>query len=47
MVPELAVEARCECIVTFNRKDFAAVEKQFGIRVLGPKEFLEEIGRLP
>src|SRR5579871_1695567 len=42
MVLELAVEAQCNCIVTFNRKHFAAVEKQFGIRVLGPKEFLQE-----
>jgi len=46
MLLELAVEARCTCIVTFNRRDFADVEEQFGIRVLGPKEFLQEIGQL-
>jgi len=44
MVLELAVEAQCDCIVTFNRKDFAGVESKFGVRILTPKEFLQEIG---
>jgi len=43
MVLELAVEAQCETIVTFNKKDFAGVEK-FGLQVLTPHEFLREIG---
>jgi predicted nucleic acid-binding protein len=43
MVLELAVEAQCKYIITFNKKDFAGVEK-FGLRVLTPQEFLKEIG---
>ena len=39
MVLEVAVEAQCECIVTFNTRDFAGVE-QFGLRTLTPGEFL-------
>ena len=42
MVLELAVEASCDCIVTFNRKDFMGSE-QFGVRVISPHEFLHEI----
>jgi predicted nucleic acid-binding protein len=30
-------------IVTYNRRDFMGVEK-FGIKVVTPNEFLEEIG---
>jgi predicted nucleic acid-binding protein len=43
MVLELAVAASCDAIVTHNRRDFAPVH-QFGIRVLSPSDFLEEIG---
>ena len=39
MVLEVAVEAQCQFIVTFNRKDFAGIE-QFGLQVLTPREFL-------
>ena len=42
-VLELAVEAGCEAIVTHNVRDFHGAD-QFGIRVLGPAEFLESIG---
>jgi putative PIN family toxin of toxin-antitoxin system len=45
MVLELAVAAGCDCIVTYNVRDFRGTE-QFGIRVLTPKEFLQEIGEL-
>ena len=45
MVLELAVKAECEVVVTFNVRDFAGVDR-FGIRVLRPGEFLEEIGVL-
>ena len=45
MVLELAVVAGCEYIVTYNRRDFAGVER-FGLKVVTPKEFLEEIGEL-
>ena len=40
---ELAMAAGCDIIITYNKKDFKGVEK-FGIRVLTPKEFLEERG---
>jgi putative PIN family toxin of toxin-antitoxin system len=46
MVLELAVAAGCEFIVTFNQKDFAGVEV-FGLTVVTPKEFLQQIGQLP
>lgn len=42
-VLELAVEASCETIVTHNVKDFADSE-QFGISVVGPREYLRGIG---
>ncbi len=45
LVLELAVAAKCNYIVTYNRKDFAGAEK-FGLRVVTPKEFLQEIGEL-
>ena len=45
MVLELAVEAQCECIITFNQKDFAGSE-QFGIVTLTPQEFLRKIDRI-
>jgi len=45
MVLELAVAASCSHLVSFNRADFRqAIE--FGIQVVGPKEFLMEIGEL-
>lgn len=43
MVLELAVEAQCEYIISFNKRDFAGVE-QFGLQVLTPQEFLKRIG---
>ena len=46
MVLELAVTANCDFIVTYNEKDFRGAER-FGLRVVTPKEFLEEIGELP
>jgi putative PIN family toxin of toxin-antitoxin system len=39
MVLEVAVEAQCEYIVTFNTSDFAGVE-QFGLQLRTPREFL-------
>lgn len=42
LVLELAVEAECEAIITFNARDFIGAE-QFGIGVLAPREFLREI----
>ncbi len=45
MVLELAVTANCGLIITYNKKDFEGADR-FGIRVVTPKEFLEEIGEL-
>jgi putative PIN family toxin of toxin-antitoxin system len=42
MVLELAVTAGCQVIVTFNVRDFAGAE-DFGVRVLPPRAFLQEI----
>lgn len=43
MVLELAVSAGCQYIVTFNKADFGEA-RQFGIKIISPKEFLEVIG---
>jgi putative PIN family toxin of toxin-antitoxin system len=45
LVLELAAAAQCDYIVTYNRTDFVGSEK-FGIEVLTPKEFLQEIGEI-
>jgi putative PIN family toxin of toxin-antitoxin system len=46
MVLELAVAGGCDSIVTFNRRDFRGSDA-FGLKVLTPKEFLQELGVLP
>jgi len=46
LVLELAVAAQCDYIITYNQKDFGGADK-FGIRVIGPRAFLQEIGELP
>ena len=46
MVLELAVVSECDFIVTFNEKDFATVEKAFGIKTVRPLTFLREIEEL-
>jgi len=38
-VLELAINARAEYIVTFNRKDFVGSER-FGVKTISPAEFL-------
>jgi putative PIN family toxin of toxin-antitoxin system len=43
---DLAVVAKCDYIITYNRKDFVGVEK-FGIEILDPKAFLQTIGAIP
>ena len=46
MVLELAVNAGCDFIVTYNKGDFEGAER-FGLQVVTPKEFLVKIGELP
>ncbi len=43
MVLEVAVTGQCDCIVTYNKRDFAEA-KSFGLELLTPKEFLARIG---
>ena len=43
---ELAVAARCRAIITFNRRDFAGVDK-FGMSVVEPGPFLSGLGVIP
>jgi putative PIN family toxin of toxin-antitoxin system len=45
MVLELAVTAQCDFIVTHNRRHFQGSER-FGLTVITPKEFLQQIGEL-
>src|SRR5947207_12497454 len=42
MVLELAVEAQCDYIISFNKRDFDGAA-QFGLEVLSPQEFLKRI----
>ena len=43
MLLEVAVKARCDFIVTYNKRDFRGTE-QFGLQVVTPEEFLHKIG---
>ena len=45
MVLEVAVAAGCDCIITYNKKDFPDA-KSFGIELLTPAELLRNIGEL-
>lgn len=40
MVLELAVASRAEAIITFNKKDFAQVQKDYGIKIISANAFL-------
>jgi putative PIN family toxin of toxin-antitoxin system len=42
---ELAVQAGCTAIITYNKRDFRGAEK-FGTAVLNPQEFLDWIGAM-
>lgn len=45
LVLELAVEANCDYIVTFNKRDFEGAE-MFNVKVISPGEFLRIIGEI-
>jgi putative PIN family toxin of toxin-antitoxin system len=45
MVLEVAVAGQCDCIVTYNKRDFAEAGS-FGVELLTPREFLVRIGEL-
>ncbi len=40
LVLEVAVESQSKFIITFNKKDFRGCEKQFGIKIVTPQEFI-------
>ena len=46
MILELAVEAECDFIVTYNVSDFNGAE-QFGVGVITPHELLKKTGEIP
>src|SRR5262245_21746986 len=46
MILELAVAARGDFIVTYNRRDFVSVER-FALQAVEPGAFLRHIGALP
>ncbi|HKI18204.1 MAG TPA: PIN domain-containing protein [Isosphaeraceae bacterium] len=46
LVLELAVEAGCDLIITYNQRDFSGIER-FGLRTMTPREFLSLIEVLP
>jgi putative PIN family toxin of toxin-antitoxin system len=43
MILEAAINGQVDAIVTHNIKDFAPVERQFGIRLLTPGQFLRKV----
>lgn len=43
---DLAVEAGADFIITYNKKDLQAASI-FGIKVVTPNEFLQEVGEIP
>jgi len=45
MILELAVGARCDYIVTYNKEDFPGVEK-FGVELVTSRDLLQKIGAL-
>ena len=46
MLLELAVEADCQWIVTYNLRDFDGIER-FGIRAITPAQLLTTMGVIP
>jgi putative PIN family toxin of toxin-antitoxin system len=45
MVLELAVNARCQYILTYNERDFRGAER-FSVTPINPKTYLEQLGVL-
>jgi predicted nucleic acid-binding protein len=45
LVLEIAVASQSKYIITYNARDFDNVA-EFGIKVMTPKEFLQEIGEI-
>jgi putative PIN family toxin of toxin-antitoxin system len=45
MILELAVEAQCDYIISFNKRDFVGIQ-QFDLQALTPQEFIKIIGEI-
>mgnify|MGYP005845337751 CR=1 FL=1 len=45
LVLEVAVESESDYVITYNRRDFAGLER-FGLQALAPRPFLELIGEV-
>lgn len=45
MLIEAAINGHADALVSYNTRDFAAVQERFGIRVLSPAELLRRIKR--
>ncbi|BAZ08217.1 PilT protein domain protein [Calothrix sp. NIES-4071] len=43
---DLAVECQADFIITYNQKDLTAASL-FGIKVVTPNEFLQQVGEIP
>ena len=43
MVLEAALNGRADAIVTHNARDFEFIGERFGVRILLPRQFLEEV----
>ena len=46
MVAEVAIASGAEAVVTYNRRDFAGLER-FDVMILSPHELLKKIGERP
>ncbi|MFM2431411.1 MAG: hypothetical protein RLZZ511_2624 [Cyanobacteriota bacterium] len=44
---DLAIKAQADYIITYNQKDLSPSTRQFGLKVITPKEFLQFVGELP
>jgi predicted nucleic acid-binding protein len=44
MVLETAANGRADCLVTFNRRDFAAIAPRHGVAVLSPGDAVTRLG---
>jgi putative PIN family toxin of toxin-antitoxin system len=43
---ELAIKANIDYLITFNTNDFP-LASEFGVKLVTPREFLEDVGELP
>ena len=44
---DLALKAKADFIITYNRRDLEPARSRFGLKIVTPKTFLEMVGDLP